>query len=136
MDLDDVMYTAPNTQCCSEPPSNTNPRDEALLCVTDLEDCCDSPRTVRGDWYYPDGRRVELNPTASVTFRANRGPNVEENGQTQFYGSVRLFRRYGNPPGRGRFRCELPSRANPNVNQTLYANIGELLELLYSTIIN
>ena len=117
------MYTAPSP-CCNNLPSNSNPRDEALLCVTDL---IESPRTVHGDWYYPDGTRVEFNPTASSTFRANRGPNVEMNGQIQFYGSVRLFRQYGNPPGRGRFYCELPSAADPSVNQTLYANIGNLL---------
>ena len=123
VDIDDIMYTAPSS-CCNDLPSNTNPRDEALLCVTDLVDCCDTPRTVRGDWYYPDGRRVELNPAATVTFRANRGPHEEKNGQTH-YGSVRLFRQYSRPPERGHFRCELPSAADPNVTQTLCVNIGE-----------
>ena len=125
MDIDDVMYTAPSP-CCNEPPSNNNPRDEALLCVTDLVDCCESPRTVHGDWYYPDGHRVEFNPAASssATFRANRGPNEEINVRN-FSGSVRLFRHYSNPPGRGCFHCELPSTANLSVNQTLYANISE-----------
>ena len=36
VDLDDIMYTAPGP--IADLPSNTNPRDEALLCVTDLED--------------------------------------------------------------------------------------------------
>ena len=128
VDLDDIMYTTPS----QEPPSNTNPRDEALLCVTDLVDCCDNPHTVRGDWYYPNGTRVELDPAASITFRANRGASEG----LKFNGSVRLFRRYGQPPGRGRFYCELPSAANPNVNQTLYANISEILYLMYSTLQN
>ena len=123
VDIDEIMYTAPSL-CCNDLPSNTNSRDEALLCVTDLVDCCDSPHTVRGDWYYPDGRRVELNPSASVMFRANRGPN-QIIGQTQFYGSVRLFRRYSTPSERGRFYCKLPSAADPNTNQTLLVNIGE-----------
>jgi hypothetical protein len=93
----------------------------ALLCVTDLEDCCDAPRTVHGDWYFPDGRRVE-----SDGFVATRDPNVIINGQ-RIYGSVDLYRRYfDQPQERGRFRCELPSAANPNVNHTLYANICEL----------
>ena len=121
VDFDDVMYTSPRL-CCNDLPSNNNPRDEALLCVTDLEDCCDHPRTVRGDWYYPDRRKIELNPKASITFRANRGPNEIINGR-QFYGSVRLFRRWSNPSERGRFRCELPSAADSNVNQTLHVNI-------------
>ena len=125
MDIDDVMYTSPDADCCRDPPSNDNPRDEALLCVTDLIDCCESPRTVRGDWYYPNGTRVDLNPRTPITFQANRGPNVEMNGHT-IYGSVRLFRRFGLPPGRGRFRCELPNAADSTVNQTLYAIIGEI----------
>ena len=127
MDLDQILYTSPRQQdsCCNQDPTNANGlHDQTLVCVTDLVDCCEPPHTVRGDWYYPDGRRVEFNPVASVTFRANRGPNrVIDN--RQFYGSVRLFHRWSNPPGRGRFRCELPSAANPSVNQTLYANIGE-----------
>ena len=94
--------------------------DGALLCVTDLEDCCDAPHTVRGDWYYPDGRTV---PTVNLSnlyhgsaFQRNRGPH-EVNDGLQFYGSVRLFRRWSNPPERGRFRCEIPSAADPNVTQ-------------------
>ena len=134
MDLDDIMYTAPDDPLNRrQPPSNRNNRDEALKCVTDLVDCCgtesESPtmRAVHGDWYYPNGSRVKNDPKASVTFRANRGPNEVINGSQQFYGSVRLFRRYGMPPERGHFRCELPSKANPSVNQTLYAKIGEIL---------
>ena len=124
MDIDDIMYTSPEAACCMDLPSNNNSRDEALLCVTDLMDCCESPHTVRGDWYYPDGTRVEFDPRTPVTFPANRGPSEEMNGQV--YGSVRLFCRYGLPPGRGRFRCELPNAADQNVNQTLYAIIGEI----------
>ena len=124
MDLDEVMYTAPDP-CCNDPPSNTNPRDEALLCITDLVDCCAAPRAVHGDWYFPDGNRVGFGGSGPA-FQTNRGPNEEISGQT-VYGSVRLYRRYGKPPGRGRFYCELPSAANPNINQTLYANIGEFI---------
>ena len=128
MDVDDVLYRAP-IDGFRENPTNDNSElhDQALLCVTDLEDCCDAPRTVRGDWYYPDGSIVLLGTIdGPVTFQRNRGPNEVINGR-QFYGSVRLFRRYSRPPERGRFRCELPSAADPSVNQTLYANIGELL---------
>ena len=59
----------------------------------------------------------------SAEFLINRGPNEVRNGR-HFYGSVRLFHRWSSPPERGRFRCELPSMADPSVNQTLYANIG------------
>ena len=118
MDLDDILYRTPDDP---EPTNANGLHDQALLCVTDLVDCCDAPRTVRGEWYYPDGRRVEFD----ATFRRNRGPNELSNGQ-QFYGSVRLFRRWSRPSERGQFHCELPSAADPNVTQTLYANIGEL----------
>jgi hypothetical protein len=116
-------------------PTNRNPGYEgrALLCMTDLVDCCgtesDTPsdimRTVHGDWYFPDGRRIEFSNGGSQ-FLANRGPNEVINGQ-QFNGSVRLYRRYSAAPERGRFRCELPSAADPTINQTLYVNICELI---------
>ena len=124
MDIDDILYRAP-IDGFREDPSNANGfHDLSLVCVTDLDDCCESPRTVQGDWYYPDGSIVAFDPSASITFRSNRGPNEVINGR-QFYGSVRLWRRYSKPSGRGRFYCELPSAADPNVTETLYANIGE-----------
>ena len=93
--------------------------------MTDLEDCCDAPRTRRGDWYYPDGNTVLLDiHGGAITLRANRGPKEIINGR-QFNGSVRLFRQWSNPPERGHFRCEIPSAADPNTTQTLYANIGK-----------
>ena len=59
MDIDEVLYTS-SQSCCNVDPSNANLgfHNGALLCVTDLVDCCESPRMVRGDWYYPDGGRV------------------------------------------------------------------------------
>ena len=127
VDFDDILYRT-NHAPQLEDPSNANGtlHDAALLCETDLVDCCDIPHTVRGDWYYPNGRIVQLdgNPRNAV-FRKNRGPNKFRNGR-RFYGSVRLWRRFS-PPERGRFRCELPSAANPNVNRILYVNIGELV---------
>jgi hypothetical protein len=62
VDLDDILNTGGGPG-----PSNRNPRNDAVQCITDLVDCCgtesDTPsgivRTVRGDWYFPDGTRVE-----------------------------------------------------------------------------
>ena len=130
MDVNDLLYNTPDLP---EPNNNNGLHDQALLCVTDLEDCCESPRTVRGEWYYPDGSVVPFDVIGNyggtiygrTTFLKNRGPNEVITGR-QFYGSVRLFRRWSRPPGRGRFRCELPSASDPNVNQILYTNIGEL----------
>ena len=131
VDLEDILYWAPGSSCCNELPSNARPEihDGALLCVTDLEDCCDAPRTVHGDWYYPDGRTAFPSSGTHIAngwaaFLMNSGANEVINGR-QFYGSVRLFRRWSNPPEKGRFHCELPSAADPNTTQTLYANIGE-----------
>ena len=127
MDIDDILYRA-LIDGYREDPTNDNPElhDQALLCVTDLEDCCHAPHTVRGDRYFPDGTVVPLSNHSYLnsTFQQNRGPNQFVNGR-QFYGSVRLYRQWSNPPGRGHFRCELPSAADPNVTQILYANIGE-----------
>ena len=89
------------------------------MCITDLVDCSESP--VFGNWYYPDGSTVQLNHGGTGSFQSNRGQNEVRSGQ-QFYGSVRLWRRYS-PPERGLFRCELPD-AN-GVNQNLYVNICE-----------
>ena len=118
MDLDDVVTIGGGAG-----PSNNN-SNGALLCITDLEDCCASPRAVRGDWYYPDGSRIE---DSGNGFLVNRGPNEVIDGE-QFYGSVRLFRRFSGAPERGRFRCELPNAANPFVNQILYVNICEFFD--------
>ena len=124
VDIDDIMYTSPDP-CCRDLPSNTNPRDEALKCVTDLRDCCVAP--ARGYWYFPDGSRVGYDAGNSAAFQANRGQNEKPPGHKQtIYGSVRLYRRYS-PMERGRFRCELPSQAAPSVNQIYYVNICESL---------
>jgi hypothetical protein len=127
VDIDDILYRAP-VDGFREHPTNDNPElhDQALLCVTDLEDCCNTPHTVRGDWYFPDGNVVPIDDSTGLsTFRQNRGPNEFVNGR-QFYGSVRLFRWWSRPEGRGCFRCELPSAADPNNTDILYANIGEV----------
>ena len=124
MDLDDILYRAHIDGYMEEPTNANGLHDQTLVCVTDLVDCCDAPHTVRGDWYYPDGSVVLLD-ALGITFLSNRGPNEVINGR-QFYGSVRLFRRWSNPPGRGRFRCELLSAAGPNATQILYATICEL----------
>ena len=132
VDLDDIMYTTSDMPPFTDLPSNRNPRDEVLKCVTDLVDCCGREsgtiRTERGDWYLPNGNRVlESGSDANAHFRVNRGPNEMLDNGTKVNGSVRLYRRLGNPPGRGRFRCELPSAADSSVKQTLYAYICEFI---------
>ena len=116
VDTDDVLYTTRE----DNEPTNSRPiqHDRAVLCVTDLLDCCD--REGIGNWYFPNGTRV-LHYTWKG-YVSNRGQNELRDGR-QFYGSVRLYRFYSSRV-RGLFRCELPD-AN-NVAQTLYANIGKI----------
>ena len=139
VDFDDILNIGSSS---ANIPSNRNPRDRALQCITDLVDCCGTEsgsiqnRTERGNWYFPDGT-VVLEPRDSdfiSRFQVNRGPNEVINEQT-VYGSVRLFRRYSAVLESGRFHCELPNAANPSGNQTLYVNICEfkLITILYVT---
>ena len=137
VDFDDVLNIGNDS---SNIPSNRNPSDRALQCITDLVDCCGTEsgpgtvRTERGDWYFPDGTKVYEFVIHVTRFLVNRGPNEVVNGQ-QFNGSVRLFRRFSAVRERGRFHCELPSAANPSVNQIIYVNICEFVTRLVHTII-
>ena len=59
VDFDDLLYRT-NRYPLLEDPSNNNfmLHNAALLCVTDLVDCCETPP--RGDWHYPDGNVLSL----------------------------------------------------------------------------
>ena len=130
VDLEDVLNVGGRPL-----PSNREPASatDSLQCITDLVDCCgtepDTPSgimpTERGNWYFPDGTTVGSG--SGSRFLVNRGPNEIINGQ-QFSGSVRLFRRFSGPPGRGRFRCELPNAADPNTDLTIHVNICEFVK--------
>ena len=121
MEFDDTLYTSRDS-CCNLEPTNANGlHDQTLVCVTDLANCCNTP-IVQGNWYLPNGAIVAND--GNNQFDSNRGQNEEISGR-QFYGSVRIFKRY-TPTQRGRFRCELPSAADPSVNLYAYAYIGKL----------
>ena len=85
--------------------------DHALLCVTDLRNCCRPPHTGKiralGSWYFPNGTRV---PSSGIMwdFYRTRGPSV-----------VRLRRRRGGE--NGIYRCVIPDTAN--VFQTIYIGV-------------
>ena len=141
VDFDDVLNIG-----SASAPTNRNPaiEDRALQCITDLVDCCGTEpdtgpseimRNESGNWYFPNGSTVSdfVSGGTATRFLVNRGPNELINGQ-QFYGSVRLFRRFSHVPERGRFRCELPNAAG--VNQTIYVNICEFVtQLIHTNII-
>lgn len=90
--------------------------DNVLRCYTNLADCCHSAQVgdgmTLGEWYFPNGTKVEFSEGQTTTFRRNRNQRV-----------VNLWRR-GDPPERGRFHCEVPNA--DNVNQNIYVNICEL----------
>ena len=126
VNLDDLVYQSPVFPEFTEAPTNANGR-QTLMCVTDLVACCNTQGL--GNWYLPDGN-VITSDGGGATFRANRGQNELRNGQ-QFYGSVRLWRRYTPPWNqRGLFRCEIPDAEN--AEQTLYVNICEYSALSLS----
>ena len=115
VDLEEFLYNPP------QDPTNANGL-QTLTCVTDLMECCETPAL--GSWYYPNGSTItdQLNDGGiGPKFWSNRGQNEVINGQ-QFYGSVRLWRRW-TPPERGILHCELPD--SNGVNQSLYVNICE-----------
>ena len=96
--------------------------ESGLLCNTDRIDCCRtsdaSDGVAQGHWYLPDGTRVE-----SYTLEVANDPTLNFFARNRYIGEVRL-NRFGDPPERGRFRCEIPNAAGVTV--TMYANIGEL----------
>ena len=134
VDIDDILKIYE----LEEKPSNSNPHshDQAMLCITDLVDCCENPR--RGSWYYPDGHMI---PDRVLWFDYNRyGSNsgqYELRDERQFYGSVRLYR-FHSPVefNNGHFRCTCELSDANNVTQTLYANIGEITSIIYIIIIS
>ena len=118
VNFDDFLYNPP------QPPTYQNANGlQPLMCVTDLVACCEAERL--GNWYYPGGGLVN-DDSGGNRFELNRGQNEVINGQ-QFYGSVRIWRRY-TPLERGIFRCELPDASG--VTQTLYVNISKFPVIL------
>ena len=105
--------------------------DDALLCMTDLADCCrgsDTPSGTPsvGDWFFPNGTAVPNTVIDIINginivwkFYRNRGPRV-----------VRMNRRNGGVDGI--YHCEIPVSLGPPIAyQKLYigvytASTGEL----------
>ena len=109
VDFDDI----PNFSTTGSPV----PPDNALLCLTTFEECCNAGQqnlpAPLGEWYRPNGELIDFDiASQGTTFRRNRGQSV-----------VRLWRR-GDPSERGRFHCEIPIA--PNDNRTIYVHICEL----------
>ena len=90
--------------------------EDALLCHSDKPGCCSGPPNRAGEWYYPNGTRVETMGRSDDEFYRDRGTQV-----------VRLNHRPGSFTERGLFRCEVPDASN--INQRIYMNIGNTFGL-------
>ena len=86
--------------------------DDALLCMTDLRNCCRPPYTAGGrhalgNWFFPNGTRVPSNSNQGAFYRT-RGRMV-----------VFLHHRRGG--AEGIYHCEIPDAMN--VTQTIYIGV-------------
>ena len=98
----------------------------ALVCHTDLEECCGSNETnnsmALGEWFYPDSSIVN-NSASNEYFLTNRDRSV-----------VRLNRRGNSTSPTGKFCCEIP-----DANYTLIkmcVNLGEFDYLFHIIIMH
>ena len=91
--------------------------DNALLCVTDLIECCRGNETggrgALGDWFYPNGTAVDIKNSGDDIYR-NRGPRV-----------VRLNRRNNAMSPTGQYCCVVPDATFTNMITCI--DIGELI---------
>ena len=97
--------------------------DDALLCITDLRECCRRNQTLNssrilGDWFYPGG--VRIRSAGNTMFYRNRDRSV-----------VRLHRRENTTAPIGLFCCKVPDATNENV--TICINVTESNNYEYSS---
>lgn len=71
--------------------------DNAFLCITNNNTCCNNALTGRkGEWYYPTGSAVRFEGSGDDLYR-NRGRSV-----------VRLHHRNNTSSPTGMYRCDIP----------------------------
>ena len=70
--------------------------ESALICKTDLINCCGTRPNRYGEFYYPNGVQVPIRNRGQIFYR-NRGEQ-----------EIRLHRREGVTAPTGRFHCEIP----------------------------
>ena len=83
---------------------------DALLCRTNLINCCGTLPNRFGEFYYPNGVMVPVN-NARQGFYRNRGDQ-----------EIRLNRRDGVSSPTGRFHCEIPDASG--VMQNLFITLN------------
>lgn len=82
--------------------------NNALMCVTDRTTCCSGAGRA-GEWYYPDGSRVNIQGAGEDFFR-NRGSRL-----------LRLNKARNTLAPTGRYRCEVPDASG--VTQNIFINV-------------
>lgn len=82
----------------------------ALLCKTNLINCCGTATNRHGEFYYPNGTRVPTKGFQAGFYR-NRGDQI-----------IRLNRREGVMAPVGKFRCQIPD--TNGVMQYLFINLA------------
>ena len=103
----------------------TDPGDNIVRCHTDLSTCCGSSQgDHRGDWYFPDGSRLESSSLGGDIYRSRGDMRVN-------------LRRRNNAMGpSGIYRCDIPTDAVHDDNDLsvrdtvyvgLYASGGNIL---------
>ncbi len=90
--------------------SDIGEADNALLCVTEYEDCCNAQTTVAGEFYYPDESPVKVRASGDSLYR-NRGDQL-----------IRLNRRNGATSPLGRYRCDIPDATG--TTKSVFINIA------------
>ena len=87
--------------------------DDALLCRTDITDCCRPPHGdhVGNDWYFPNGTRV-VSSNRLWDFHRTRGRSV-----------VHLHRRRGGEDGIYRCEISVPQSDAGNVILTIFIGV-------------
>ena len=92
---------------------NIGEDDDALLCRTDITDCCRPPSgdITLGNWFFPNGTRV-VSSGDQWDFHRTRGRSV-----------VLLHRRRGGEDGI--YRCEIPVPQSDaaGANQTIFIGV-------------
>ena len=98
-----------NLGLVGDDPSGSN---NVLQCHTDLNTCCrNMDGSHRGDWYFPNGTRLQFNSPGLVFY---------ENREAQ---RVDLRRRNNANSPVGIYRCGIPTSADPSVRATVYVGL-------------
>ena len=90
--------------------------DNAVLCRTDLKDCCEAEgETRQGHWRYPNGTLVNNSRSGDDIYRDRRKM------------VVRLHRRNNATTPTGLYCCEVPTMANTSSNATICITLRKYL---------